>query len=186
MLFNSHTEHIGRHAFLSASKHHWINYDDEKLDLVFTRALAAQRGTALHDFAHQAIKLGVKMPRTNRTLDSYINDALGYRMTPEQILFYSDNAFGTVDAISFRKELLRIHDLKTGVTPSSMHQLWIYAALFCLEYGVRPNDIAMEFRIYQNNDIVIDSPDPEDIIYIMEKIKTFDRRINELRMEALA
>lgn len=186
MIFNPHTEHIGRHAFLSASKHHWINYDDEKLDTVFTRALAAQKGTALHDFAHQAITLGIKLPRTPTTLNSYVNDAIGFRMKPEQILWYSDNAFGTADAISFRKELLRIHDLKTGVTPTSFHQLWIYAAFFCLEYGVRPHDIAMEFRIYQNNEILEDSPDPEDIVYIMEKVKSFDRRINELRMEALA
>lgn len=77
--------------------------------------------------------IGQKLPRLNKTLNAYVNDAIGYKMIPEQILFYSDNCFGTADAIVFRNGLLRIHDLKTGVIPAHMEQLEVYAALFCLE-----------------------------------------------------
>ncbi len=63
MHFIKHSELEGRHAFLSASKYHWINYSDDKMDRVFATAMAAQRGTELHDLAHKLIRLGVKLPR---------------------------------------------------------------------------------------------------------------------------
>ena len=185
MIFNEHSKLVGQHAFLSASKYHWINYDDEKLARVFNSAMAAQRGTELHAFASEAIRLGIKLPRSSKTLNSYVNDALGYRMIPEQVLFYSENCFGTADTISFRNGVLRIHDLKTGVTPSSEHQLEIYAALFCLEYRFKPFDIAMELRLYQNDDIQIFIPDPDHITRIMDKIISFDKLISAIRMEGL-
>src|SRR5690606_36597755 len=147
MNFNSHFELAGRHAFLSASKYHWINYTDDKLESVYRTYLAAQKGTELHELAKDLIRLGVKRPRTNATLNAYVNDAIGYRMTPEQILYYSDNSFGTADSISFRKNLLRIHDLKTGTNRCSQNQLAVYAALFCLEYGFKPMEIDIETRI---------------------------------------
>jgi hypothetical protein len=184
MRFNPHSELSGRHAFLSASKHAWTNYDDEKLDRVYMTNLAAQRGTELHAFAHEAIRLGVRLPRTQKTLHMYVNDAIGFRMTSEQILYYSDNSFGTADSISFRKNFLRIHDLKTGVTPTSVRQLEVYAALFCLEYRTKSFDITTELRIYQNDDIQIYEADPDVIIHIMEKIVSFDKRIEALRLEA--
>jgi hypothetical protein len=112
-----------------------------------------------------------------------VNDAIGYKMTPEQSLYYSNNAFGTADAISFRDNLLRIHDLKTGVSPTSMHQLEIYAALFCLEYFELPEKIDIELRIYQSHDIVIHRPFAEDISQIMEKIVSFDKCLNKLKSE---
>ena len=183
MRFNTHFDLVGKHAFLGASKHHWVNYDDEKLDRVFQTAMAAKRGTELHDLAFNAIRLGVKLKGSKKTLNLYVNDAIGYRMIPEQILFYSDNSFGTVDAISFRKNLLRIHDLKTGVTPTSMRQLEVYAALFCLEYKVKPGEIDMELRIYQNDEVLIYNPEVDDILHIMDRIITFDNRINALRAE---
>lgn len=186
MNFNSHSNLEGRHAFLSASKYHWINYTDEKMEQVFQTALAAQLGTQLHNFANDAIKLGIKLPRSRKTMNLYVNDAIGYRMTPEQVLYYSDNAFGTADAISFRNGLLRIHDLKTGVHPASVHQLEVYAALFCLEYGHKPAQIQTELRIYQNDDVVIYIPEVDDITHIMDKIITFDSRINALKLEAMA
>lgn len=186
MNFNKHLELAGRHAFLGASKYHWVNYDDEKLDRVYRTALAAQRGVALHDLAHQAITLGVKLPRTQKTLNSYVNDAIGFRMTPEQVLYYSDNAFGTADTISFRQNMLRIHDLKTGTTPVKFRQLEIYAGLFCLEYGFKPTQIETELRIYQNDEVQILVPDPDDIAHIMDRIVTFDARINAIRMEELS
>lgn len=185
MLLLKHSDLVGRHAFLSASKYHWTNYDDEKLDRVFLTAMAAQRGTELHAFAHEAIRLGIKLPRGQKTLNMYVNDAIGYRMTSEQILFYSDNCFGTADTLSFRKNLLRIHDLKTGVIPASVRQHEVYAALFCLEYRMKPFDIQMEFRIYQNDEVQVFDGDPDIIIHIMEKIISFDRRIETLKAEVL-
>jgi len=107
----------------------------------------------------------------------------GFRMTPEQILFYSYNAFGTADAICFRDGLLRIHDLKTGVTRVSMMQLEIYAALFCLEYDKKPIEIDIELRIYQDDNIVVNNPLPEDIGFILNKIVLFDKRITKLQEE---
>lgn len=178
----------GTHAFLSASKYAWINYDDEKLDQVFASSLAAQKGDRLHKLANDLIREGVKLPRSPQTLNMYVNDAIGFRMAPEQILYYSDNAYGTCDAISYRKNKLRIHDLKTGVTPASFNQLNVYGAFFFLEYGsgygITPFDVDMEFRIYQNDEVQILDADPGDIVHIMEKIKIFDKRITQMRLEA--
>ena len=185
MLFNAHSNLAGQHAFLGASTYHWINYTDEKLDARFLTAMAAQRGTELHAFASEAIRLGIKLSGSKQTLSRYVNDAIGYRMTPEQILYYSDNCFGTADAISFRRNLLRIHDLKTGVTPTSEHQLEVYAALFCLEYGFKPFDIDIEMRIYQNDDVRVYPGDPDQVTHIMDKIITFDKRIEILKAEVL-
>ena len=185
MIFNAHSNLIGQHAFLGASKYHWINYDEEKLARVFTARMAAQRGTELHAFASEAIRLGIKLPRSPKTLHLYVNDAIGFRMTPEQVLYYSPNAFGTADAISFRKNKLRLHDLKTGVVQGSVHQLEVYAALFCLEYHFKPMQITTELRIYQNDEVQIYDGDPDAITHIMDKIITFDKRLNQLRLEVL-
>ena len=163
MNFNKHYDLEGKHAFLSASQHAWVNYDEGKLIRVYSNLLAAARGTQLHAFACEAIKLGIKLPDNGQTINMYVNDAIGYKMTPELVLKYSNNAFGTADAISFKKDLLRIHDLKTGRSKVSMVQLEIYAALFCLEYDVKPNDIQMELRIYQSNKVLVHNPDPDDI-----------------------
>jgi hypothetical protein len=183
MNFKKHFELEGRHAFLSASKYHWINYDKDKLAESFSKYQAAQLGTRLHAFACESIRLGIKLPKTRKTLNMYINDAIGFKMETEQVLYYSDNCFGTADAISFKQNLLRIHDLKTGTTPASPVQLEIYTALFCLEYGIDPNNIDIELRIYQNDDVIIHEPVREDILYIMDKIITFDKEIEKLNME---
>ena len=100
MIFNKHYSLSGKHAFLSASKYHWVNYDLDKLVSVYTRNLAIKKGTQLHGFAQLCIELGEKLPRSRKALNQYVNDAIGFRMIPEQILFYSLNAFGTADAIS--------------------------------------------------------------------------------------
>jgi hypothetical protein len=182
MNFNDHSRLEGQHAFLSASKYHWINYDEEKLVDKFTKFQAAQRGTALHELARRCINLGVKLPKTNRTLNLYVNDAIGFKMQTEQILYYSDNCFGTADTISFRKAFLRIHDLKTGDTPASINQLMVYNALFCLEYNVKPIEIETELRLYQSDDVLVHIPDPEEIFRIMDKIILFDKRIEQLKI----
>ena len=181
MNFNKHSNLEGQHAFLGASKYHWINYDENKVADSYTKFLATQRGTIYHDFAARCIALGEKLPKSNKTLNKYVNDAIGYKMTPEQILYYSDNCFGTADAIAFRNDLLRIHDLKTGIIPAHIEQLEIYAALFCLEYAIKPSDIEIELRLYQNDDIIFSNPTIEDIAPIMDKIVTFDKIINRIR-----
>lgn len=183
MNFKKHLELEGQHAFLSASKYHWINYDTEKLSNSYVKFLATQKGTELHDFACRCIKLGQRLPKSDKTLNLYVNDAIKYKMTPEQPLYYSDNCFGTADSICFRNNFLRIHDLKTGVSPASMHQLEIYEALFCLEYNINPEDIRNELRIYQSNEVVIHNPFPEDILNIMDKIIVFDKEIDKLKLE---
>lgn len=184
MKFNRHSELEGRHATLSASKYHWIRYSEEKFVERIRTDLAAMRGTELHAFASEAIRLDQKMTDARLTLPMYVNDAIGFRMKPEIVLAYSNNAFGTADALSFRKNLLRIHDLKTGVTPASFDQLKIYTAYFCLEYGIKPAKIDIELRIYQNDDIQICVPDIDDIMYIMDRTIIFDRIIEELKAEA--
>lgn len=186
MHFRRHSELEGRHAFLSPSKYHWVNYSEEKLDRVFSTAMTAQRGTELHAFAAEAIRLGVKLPANGKTLSQYVNDAIGYKMTPEQPLKYSDNAFGCADAVGFsdRRRKLRIHDLKNGLTASKITQLEVYAALFCLEYEFRPFDIDIELRIYQNDEVQAFEADPDVVFHIMDRIVTFDKRINLLREEA--
>lgn len=185
MDFNDNSKLAGTHAFLSASKPHWLNYDDEKFDRVFLTALAAQRGTELHAFAAEAIRLGVKLIGNGETLNRYVNDAIGFRMSPELILYYSENCYGTADALSFRRNKLRIHDLKTGVTASDKRQLMIYAALFCLEYRIKPSTIQIELRIYQNDEIMAWMPEADEILPIMDRIMTFDKRIAKLKREVL-
>lgn len=181
MRFNQHSELKDKHAFLSPSGYHWINYDDLKLEARFTSAQAARRGSDLHDLAHNAILLNVKLAKSNSALASYVNDAIGYKMASEQSLYYSDNCFGTADTISFRRNKLRIHDLKTGLTRTSEKQLEVYAALFCLEYEVDPYDISIELRIYQNDEVRVFEPPPEAIENIMVIIVEHDRKIEEFR-----
>lgn len=186
MNFNDHSRLEGQHSFLSASQYHWINYSEEKLATTYRNTLAKLQGTLTHEFAATCIQRGQKLPsRPKTTLSLFVNDAIGYKMTPEQILYYSDNAFGTTDAISFRNNFLRIHDLKTGETKAHFEQLMIYAAYFCLEYHVEPENIGMELRIYQYNDVEIMEPEASDIQRIMEKIVASDRIIEKLKAEVM-
>ena len=188
MNFNKHFDLEGQHAFLGASKYHWLNYSEDKVAETYSKHLATMRGTILHDFAAQCIRLGQKLPKSQKTLNMYVNDAIGFKMTPEQPLFYSENCFGTADTISFRNNLLRIHDYKSGVIPAHMEQLRIYAALFCLEYSVDPNNIDIELRIYQNDEVEIEAlyrgeeHTPSEIITpIIDKIITFDKVIEKVK-----
>lgn len=182
MNFNKHLKLEGEHAFLSPSKYHWLNYDEGKLERAFSNFLAAQRGTELHAFASECLRLGIKLPKTKKTLNLYVNDCINYNMTPEQPLYYSENCFGTADAISFHKHFLRIHDLKTGVSIASMQQLEIYAALFSLEYNVNPLEIDIELRLYQHDEVLVHIPLPDDILFIMDKIVTFDREVDKMKI----
>lgn len=184
MIFNNHSNLVGAHAFLSASGYHWTNYDEDKLVERYSTAQMAARGTQLHALAAQLILMGVKLPRNNQTLNTYVNDAIGYKMIPEQVLYYSMNCFGTCDAISFRNGKLRIHDLKTGITPGHMRQLEVYTAMFCLEYKFKPHQLDIELRIYQTDEILIHIPELDNIVRLMDKIKTFDKKIESMKEAA--
>lgn len=181
MIFNRHSELLGRHALLSPSSYHWLNYDEAKLEAKYHSARASQRGTDLHKLAHEAIRLGIKLAKSNQALSTYVNDAIGYNMVCEQPLYYSENCFGVADTMMFRRGILRIHDLKTGLSPTSEKQLEIYAALFCLEYGISPFDIRILLRIYQRDEIREYEPEPEYILAIMDKIIESDHYIERLK-----
>jgi len=184
MIFNKHDNLEGLHAPFGASKSSWLRYDDKKAVEVYNALKAKEMGTVLHDWARQTILLGIKQPRSKKTIYNYVNDAIGFKMSPEVVLFYSEYFFGTADTICFRNNVLRIHDLKTGTIPAKMEQLEIYAALFCLEYKIKPIDIDIELRIYQNDEVLVHNPSPEDITNIMNKIIHLNKILidNEGRM----
>jgi hypothetical protein len=182
MRFNRHLSLQGEHAFLSPSQYHWIHYTPDRLVEKWTAAQASAYGTLQHEYAHREIKEN-RLSDLVGTIGLYINDAIRYRMTCEQVLYYSENCFGTADTISFRYNTLRIHDLKTGVYPGSVHQLEVYAALFCLEYDKDPSQIKIELRIYQGNEVLVYEADPEDILFVMDKIQRFDKLISHRKLE---
>lgn len=181
MDWQEHWDLVGKHAFLSPSQYHWVNDDLKKLETRYFNYEAKKLGTELHEYAATAIRLRRKQPRNNDTVNRYINDALGFRMRPEQPLYFSRNCFGTADAISFERSLLRIHDLKTGTVPANKTQVDLYEAIFCLEYMQDPHEIDSLLRIYQNNEIEEWSPDPDYISDLMTKIREFDAHLERLR-----
>ena len=190
MRWKKHSRFEGQHAFLSESKHSWIVYSDDELVKSYYAFLATKKGTKQHELAAMLIEQGEKLPDIRRTLNMYVNDAIDFGMRPEQKLYFSDNCFGTADAISFDEDLgfLRIHDLKTGVTPVTnktgrIPQLEIYAAYFFLEYDYDLRDIDIELRVYQNDDIIVEKPYIDDIAPIMDKIVYFDKLIEQIKRE---
>lgn len=170
MNFNKHYNLEGKHAFLSPSNYHWLNDDEEKLTNRWNNAWAKERGTALHQLACDAITYGVRFEENGETLNMYVNDCIDDGLDPEVVLYFTDNAFGTADGISFDGNVLRIYDLKTGKTPASMKQLEIYAAFFCLEYEVNPNEVLVHLRIYQSNEILVLEPEPSEIWDVMDHV----------------
>ena len=173
----------GLHAPFSPSQSAWLRYDDDRLLEAYANKKAAEMGTRLHAWAKETIDLQIKQPRSKKTIYAYVNDAIGFKMDTEVVLFYSERFFGTADAISFRNGVLRIHDLKTGKVgkiESHMEQLEVYAALFCLEYKVKPHEIGMELRVYKNDEVVCHTPDPDDILKIMERIVYINNLLEEL------
>lgn len=189
MRFNRHSNLEGKHSFMSPSSPAWLRYDDQKLERRFMEHLAHLRGTEEHIFAAQAIKLGHRMEDTQKTLNMYVNDGIGWRMKPEVPLYWSDFCFGTADTLAFyeSKMLLRVSDLKTGKTPTTMDQLVTYAALFCLEYEYpKPWELEFELRIYQSNKIKLHIPEADEIFHAMDRILTGTRLLEQIRSEQLA
>lgn len=184
MNFNKHSMLEGLHAPFSPSQSSWLRYDDDKVLEVYKNKKAAEMGTRLHQWAKETIDLGLKQPRSKKTIYAYVNDAIGFRMDTEVVLFYSERFFGTADAICFRNNFLRIHDLKTGRNPASMEQLLVYAALFCLEYKFKPGELeGIECRLYQNDDILVCNPTAEDIVPIMDRIIHIDKLLERIEYE---
>lgn len=183
MRFNKHWEVEGKHAFLGASKHHWINYDLDKMKRIWENKFASEKGTRLHALAAFCIRERIKLERNGTTLSLYVNDAIGFRMTPEVVLVFSENCFGTADAISFDPDTLelRIHDLKTGVHPGSFEQLRIYAALFCHEYKKNPYDLTIILRIYQSDQFFELSCDGSEVEAILKKMHEFEPEIEKMK-----
>lgn len=209
MNFEKHLNLKGRHALLSASSWRWINDDTQSLTKRICSQYATDIGTILHDIACKHIKHRIKMNKFDKknvmlellsngipgivideidfdamfeNLMTYVNDGVGFKLEPEVVLYYSNNFFGTTDAIAYseRDRFLRIHDYKSGVTQAHMEQLIIYAALFCLEYRIKPVEFESELRIYQSNEIVCHNPAPDKIIKVIDTIVTFDKYINEI------
>mgnify|MGYP002515917748 FL=1 len=186
MKFYDHKNLSGLHAPFTASQSSWLRYDDEKVIEVYNNKKAAEMGTRLHAWAAETIQLGLKQPKSKRIICAYVNDAIGYNMDTEVVLYYSDRFFGTADAICFKNGMLRIHDLKTGKVgkiESHMEQLEVYTALFCLEYKVKPSDIKIELRVYKCDEVVVWNPTAEDIVPIMDKIVHLNKLLEKLDRE---
>ena len=212
MNWNDHSKLVGRHAILSPSGYSWINYspDDESRVALLNRYYSEYSqliGTLVHDYARKRILYDMPIRKSDKTallfylvdngipknaidmeyifenLMYYVNDAIEYKMDPEVILYYSDNCFGCADAIQYKKNLLRIHDLKNGKTPAHIEQLEIYAALFCLEYEKKPGEINIELRVYQPFNLMVMNPDASDIVPIMDQIVSQDRFLTRVRNE---
>ena len=208
MDFINHKKDFGnKHAALAPSQPFWLRYSDDELFEKYVSNYGPAMGTALHELAEQLIRHGIKLKKTDKTvvwihlLESgipraaidmdriynnfmtYVNDAIGFRMTPEQILVYSENCFGTADAISFRDKHLRIHDYKSGTIPAKMEQLMVYAALFCLEYKQKPGEIEIDLQIYQSDKIIVHNPTADEIAPIMDRIIHCDNILRQINGE---
>ena len=182
MNFNKHYNLEGLHAPFAASSSAWLRYDKNKLIERYKNLKAAEMGTRLHAWAAETISLGIKLPKSHKTINMYVNDAIGYRMHPEVVLYYSDHFFGTADTISFTNKTLRIHDYKSGKS-GHLEQLEVYAALFCLEYKVKPFEIDIILRLYKEDEVEEEKPEPEDILHIMDTIRDFDKILNKIDEE---
>lgn len=180
VIWKDHSKDVrrGDHAFMGGSNSSWLRYDREKLITSYFNAQCKIEGTEKHDFAAKDIefgkKYGFRRPKTKNTYYMYVNDAIGFRMETEKLLYYSEYAYGWADTIVAEeaKHILRIHDLKTGITQAHMEQLLIYAALWCLDYQQKPGDWNIKLRIYQNNEINGYDPPATDILPIMDQIIT--------------
>lgn len=205
MNWNRHSNLEGSHAFLSASKYSWLNKTDKEIVEAYENSFAQSIGTLLHAYAADSIRFREKLRRTDAksvkfdlmrrgipefaidiqavfpNLMNYVNDAVGYQMDPEILLYYSDLCFGTADCIQVTGDTLRIHDLKTGTTVAKMDQLLIYAGLFYLEYSYKPERFRTELRIYQNGDVIVHEPEVDELREVMNAIVTKDRVLQKLK-----
>jgi hypothetical protein len=189
--FNKHSDLEGTHARFGASKPAWVNWSDDKLDHVLEFDDAAAKGTRLHELARRAINDGIRMSEDpehmtepyQATVARYVNECIDLGMRAEVVIRYSDNFYGTADAIAYEPGLLQISDLKTGVNKVSPVQLYLYAAWFFLEYGIPPLSVKIILRIYQNGDVITVEADPEYVLFLMSRTVYIEERI-QARLEA--
>ena len=205
MNWNQHRNLEGSHAFLSASKYSWLSKTNEEIVQSYTNSFSQAIGTLSHAFAADYIRFREKLKKSDsRTLKmdlmrkgipeyaidiraffptvmQYVNDSIDFMMDPEVLLYYSDLCFGTADSIQVSNGVLRIHDLKTGSTVAKIDQLKIYAALFYLEYGQKPERLRTELRIYQSDDIIVHEPEVDEIREVMDAIVEKDRVLQKLK-----
>jgi hypothetical protein len=171
MIWKNYSHLSGSHAFLSPSKHSWLNYSPEKLAASYENYKKIALGTQYHKVAAELIRLAIRLPNTAASLNAFVNDAIGFKMSSEVVLYHSVHCYGTADAIAFNDGVLRIHDLKTGVSPASINQVLVYAGLFCLDYELEPKELNQtELRIYQNEEIVSFSPTTKEVFDIVFRI----------------
>lgn len=205
MVWNQHRNLEGSHAFLSASKYSWLSKTNEEIVQSYTNSFSQAIGTITHAFAADYIRFREKLRKSDSralkmdlmrkgipeyaidirafypTVMQYVNDSIDFMMDPEVLLYYSDLCFGTADSIQVSNGVLRIHDLKTGSTVAKIDQLKIYAALFYLEYGQKPERLRTELRIYQSDDIVVHEPEIDEIREVMDAIVEKDRVLQKLK-----
>jgi len=185
MSYLSSLERLPDHAIFSPSQPSWLNYSDEQTIERYCKAQAKEMGTRLHEWAAETISLNIRQSRSHKTLNMFINDAIGFRMTPENEVthptrfVYSEFFFGTCDAYCYNNGVLRIHDLKTGKGPVHPEQLEIYAALFFLQEKLDPFKTQTILRIYQNDDVMEWEPEAEKIKGIMDLIVKRDKLLRE-------
>jgi hypothetical protein len=183
--FRKHSDLEGTHARFSASKYHWINWPDDKLDHALDFHDAAAKGTRLHEIARRAINDGIKLSMDpehmtepyQATLARYVNDCVDAGMQAEVLLKFSENFYGTADAIGYKPGLLEINDLKTGVNKVSPKQLYVYAAYFFLEYEIPPYQNRVILRIYQNGEVFTFEAEIEYVLHVMSRITYIEERI---------
>lgn len=174
------SKYKGTHAFLSPSQPAWLRYTESHLLDMYRQERATEKGTRLHAWAEETIRLGINQPtRTRNMLYNYVNDAIGYGMEPEKLLFHTKYCYGTADSIIFKRGVLRIHDLKTGVTKPHEDQLRVYAALWCLSNGVDPEKIKIICRFYQRQDLIEFQPTGEEIRGIMNIISVWEKILEQ-------
>ena len=175
MIWNNHKELEGKHAFMGASNYHWTNYDDITFEARYYNQFSQVIGTAIHELAHDCIVSRTKLNKHDihlielKLYKAFVpKDAYDANLILENLIPFVNDAIGYYE----RDKILRIHDYKNGVTQADIRQLYIYAALFCLEYHVNPLTLnKIECRIYQNLEVLIDNPTGEVIQFYMDKIQ---------------
>lgn len=197
MQWHDHSNWIfDEHSFLSPSKKTWVNYDDETLIKNYKSYLTQPKlGTAVHDLANRLILKEHKLNKTEwclvawdlediyglpkfaiskslifENLRLFVNDSITYKCQTEQRLIYTPHAFGKADAIQLIDNTLYIFDLKTGANPADIDQLISYAALFCLEYNVKPSNLKFDLRLYQYDSIITDPNITPEVVEARMKV----------------
>lgn len=141
------------HATFSPSDKSWLNYDREKIRQRVMVARAVQRGTELHELAEHCIRIKTPLDNSNGVIATYVRDCIDFDMSTEHTLTYSEDIGGTADAIRFDdyNNRLYVFDLKTGDRKTSIDQVVIYAALWCLLHYVNPLSITFDLRVYSRS-----------------------------------